>query len=130
MAAKWLTHHNFYEGAAGGGVRAHLPRTSRRFSVFTNDYEQPSSVSLSIGCPVDPSFRALFGRLKFMVPPDRFNKDSFSLCRKQVRLGGLCGPALVPHLSAFVEAVQGWGEQGRLADEEQVLWPWLSGNSP
>jgi hypothetical protein len=38
----------------------------------------------------------------------------------QVRLAGSCGVALAEKLPSYVEAVQGWSEQGRLRDEEEA----------
>ena len=45
---------------------------------FIRRLEGVHRVSLSLLGPVDPSFRALSGRLKFTVRRHKFNKDSFS----------------------------------------------------
>ena len=56
------------------------PRSSRRSSQRSSLARAPRAqqVSSSLLGPVDPSFQALSGRLKFTVRRHKFNKDSLS----------------------------------------------------
>jgi len=73
IGVHYLGHEGLYlEGCCSGGVVIVSNRLLTRHSW------RLEGVSSSLLGPVDPSFRALSGRLKFTVRRHKFNKDSFS----------------------------------------------------
>ena len=80
-----LTHHEPSQvvGRVAGVQRGVAQAEERRLASRVIDAWQVFSLSLFLSLnplgPVDPSFRALSGRLKFTVRRHKFNKDSLSL---------------------------------------------------